>query len=178
MWHDSPDLGSEECEEACLVFPEEEEEEEDEDEDEVQLPQAVADTGMPIVQQLFYTPTSVQAAWDNHFGAFFGAKDLDKIMLDYDELSVIQKYNTKNGTLKTYEGPMQIREQMTRLFSMMTDLSTLKVSVCKVEEVPKNVFLCWECRGSGIEHAVETLLLDEGLKIRRQNIFVTSWWWW
>jgi len=38
-----------------------------------------------------YAPMTVQAAWDNHFDAF-GGQDLNKIMLDYDETSVVRIY--------------------------------------------------------------------------------------
>merc|ERR1719401_2785058 len=36
-----------------------------------------------------YFAATVQAAWDNHFAAF-GAQDLDKIMLDYTESSMVR----------------------------------------------------------------------------------------
>merc|ERR1712084_202011 len=44
-----------------------------------------------------YAPKSVQAAWDNHFAAF-GAQDVDKIMLDYDETSVARVHNNVDGS--------------------------------------------------------------------------------
>ena len=46
-----------------------------------------------------YSPGSVQAAWDNHFSAF-GEQDLDKIMLDYTEDSLLRLYDftTSNKT--------------------------------------------------------------------------------
>ena len=35
---------------------------------------------------------TVQAAWDNHFAAF-GAQDVDKIMLDYTDQSVLKAWD-------------------------------------------------------------------------------------
>jgi len=61
-----------------------------------------------------YTPKSVQEAWDNHFGAF-GAKDMDKILLDYNEESVITLFNatTKNkDVFKGVQGAKNLFEEV------------------------------------------------------------------
>ena len=36
-----------------------------------------------------YAPTTAAMAWENHFSAF-GAQDVDKIMLDYKDYSVLK----------------------------------------------------------------------------------------
>ena len=36
-----------------------------------------------------YAPTTAGMAWENHFSAF-GAQDVDKIMLDYKDYSVLK----------------------------------------------------------------------------------------
>jgi len=129
----------------------------------------VAYPGLPMG----YMPTSVQAAWDNHFEAF-GKQDLVKIMLDYDETSVARVYNFTDGSSTTFTGTAQIRQMFAGLFAELIDLSTLEAPVVQVDESPKMVFLCWKCPGSGFATATDTFLFGDDLKIKRQNIVVTK----
>mmetsp|Transcript_61451 Transcript_61451/g.168761 ORF Transcript_61451/g.168761 Transcript_61451/m.168761 type:complete len:103 (-) Transcript_61451:500-808(-) len=68
-----------------------------------------------------YKPTSVQEAWDNHFEAF-GSQNLDKIMLDYDEKSVLRCFCHSDGADDTFKGVEEIRGFFDGLFKMLTDL--------------------------------------------------------
>jgi len=120
-----------------------------------------------------YMPTSVQAAWDNHFEAF-GKQDLVNIMLDYDETSVARVYNFTDGSSTTFTGTAQILQMFTGLFAELRDLSTLDAPVVQVDESPKMVYLCWKCPGSGFATATETFLLGDDYKIKRQNIVLTK----
>merc|ERR1712146_723123 len=83
----------------------------------------------------------------NHFNAF-GAQDLDKIMLDYNEESVLKAYEQGAGELTTATGVAEIRKFFEGLFGLLTDLSTLDAPVVEVTENPKQVYLIWKCPGS------------------------------
>lgn len=115
----------------------------------------------------------VKAAWDNHFAAF-GDKDVDKILLDYTDSSIINVYDAKTEQVETYEGVEGARTLFTKLFSDLNDMSTLKAPVIEVQDAPGNmVFLVWECPSSGFEKVTDTFLFN-GNKIERQNVVVFS----
>jgi len=120
-----------------------------------------------------YFPSSVQQAWDNHFAAF-GAQDLDKIMLDYDETSVARTYDNTTGQKAEYRGTAGIRQMFTNLFADLKDLATLNAPVIDVEEDAKQVFLVWKCPGCGYKHATDTFIFGPDFKIKRQNIVITK----
>jgi len=119
-----------------------------------------------------YKATSVQMAWDNHFAAF-GAQDVDKIMLDYDEQSTAEVFDWTSGKHDSFVGLAQIREMFTALFAELSDLSTLEAPVCLASEPNLSVFLCWKCPSSGILSATDTFIFGENFKVKQQNIVVT-----
>jgi hypothetical protein len=122
-----------------------------------------------------YTATSVQAAWDNHFAAF-GGQDVDQIMLDYTEASVLWAWDhadlDSNVTVAT--GLDEIRDFFGGLFAQLDDLELLAAPVVDVTEEPAQVYLIWSCPSSDIESATDTFIFDEANKILRQNIAFTT----
>jgi len=120
-----------------------------------------------------YKPKSVQEAWDNHFAAF-GAQDVDKILLDYDDNSVARVYNNVTQETTYFKGTDKIREMFVGLFGDLSDLSTLAAPVVDVEEDAGQVFLVWKCPGVGFETATDTFIFGKDYKIKRQNIVVTK----
>lgn len=130
-------------------------------------PSMVAYPGIPAAAP--YYPLCVQAAWDNHFAAF-GAQDIDKILLDYDETSVVRVYDSSTGELTEHRGLLQVRELFAGLFRDLADLSTLKAPVTIVEEDYRQVFLVWTCPGQGVKLCSDTFLFGPDFKIKRQNI--------
>jgi ketosteroid isomerase-like protein len=120
-----------------------------------------------------YKPQSVQDAWNNHFDAF-GQQDLKKIMLDYDESSVARVFNNVGDSYQQFKGMKQIRAMFKGLFKDLSDLSTLDAPVVDVDEQGLQVFLVWECPGSGYETATDTFVFAPNFKISRQNIVVTK----
>ena len=117
-----------------------------------------------------YKPTSVQEAWDNHFEAF-GSQNLDKIMLDYDEKSVLRCFCHSDGADDTFKGVEEIRGFFDGLFKMLTDLSGLAAPVVEPTEFPnRQVYLIWSCPSSGVASAQDTFMFDGHFKISRQNI--------
>ena len=121
-----------------------------------------------------YQPASVQAAWDNHFSAF-GAQDLDKIMLDYNDASELRCYEHSEGKLSSFKGSAEIRGFFAGLFEMLADLSALAAPVVEVTSDPaKQVYLIWSCPSSGVLSAQDTFIYADDFKIKRQNIAWTK----
>jgi len=150
---------------------------------------------------------SIQPAWDNHF-AGFGAgvsstKDtvermaaLDKIMLDYDEASIVSIWdaaksdaeNCKDGDVKNckpkveHRGLHAIKSMFDGLFDGLqgcTDAGVTGGLGAKLEVVeptvstPGSVFLVWECPHAGFHKATDTFVF-EGVMIRKQNIVIET----
>ena len=69
------------------------------------------DAAGKIVTQnvVLVTKPVVQPAWDNHFAAF-GAQDLDRILLDYCDTSIIKVWDNTAKTKTTYNGLDGARE--------------------------------------------------------------------
>ena len=120
-----------------------------------------------------YFATSVQAAWDNHFEAF-GKQDLEKIMLDYDETSIVKLYNSVDGSKKDFVGVQGIREMFAKLFEDLFDLKTLEAPVVEVDESRKTVFLVWKCPGCGFATATDTFVFGPDFKIKSQHVVVAK----
>ena len=117
----------------------------------------------------------VQASWDNHFAAF-GAQDVDKVLKDYTETSVIKVYNQVTDELVEFKGLKGVKECFTGLFKDLSDLSGLAAPAIRVEEATEGkagmVFLVWRCPSSGYNHATDTFLFDAAGKIAKQNVVI------
>eukprot|EP01065_Artemidia_motanka_P025743 TRINITY_DN30708_c0_g1_i1.p2 TRINITY_DN30708_c0_g1~~TRINITY_DN30708_c0_g1_i1.p2 ORF type:complete len:370 (+),score=121.17 TRINITY_DN30708_c0_g1_i1:58-1167(+) len=125
-----------------------------------------------------YKATSVQEAWDNHFGAF-GEHDLDRILLDYNDESLIKVYTQETGELRQYKGVGQIRELFSGLFQALDRAPDIRTQMDPVvEEVDAcggfgHVFLLWEARSRGFENVTDTFVFDSNYTIIRQNVVVS-----
>ena len=117
----------------------------------------------------------VQPAWDNHFAAF-GGQDVDKVLKDYTEASVIKVYDQITGELTEFKGLKGVKDLFTGLFKDMPDLSGLAAPAIRVEEATEDkagmVFLVWRCPSSGYNHATDTFLFDKDGKIAKQNVVI------
>eukprot|EP00746_Dinoflagellata_sp_MGD_P022869 gnl/MRDRNA2_/MRDRNA2_153539_c0_seq1.p1 gnl/MRDRNA2_/MRDRNA2_153539_c0~~gnl/MRDRNA2_/MRDRNA2_153539_c0_seq1.p1 ORF type:complete len:237 (+),score=46.12 gnl/MRDRNA2_/MRDRNA2_153539_c0_seq1:84-794(+) len=130
--------------------------------------------GSPVIYA--YSPSSVTDAWKNHFDAF-GAQDIDKIALDYDETSRVTVYNNVDESKSVFKGVEEIKGMFKSLFADLSDLSTLAAPVIDVDEAPGKggqVFLVWKCPGCGYDTATDTFIFGSDLKIKFQNIVVTK----
>mmetsp|Transcript_23360 Transcript_23360/g.65135 ORF Transcript_23360/g.65135 Transcript_23360/m.65135 type:complete len:223 (-) Transcript_23360:151-819(-) len=116
---------------------------------------------------------SVQEAWDNHFEAF-RKQDLEKIMKDYTEESVVRVYSSTDMKKTEFRGTAQIREMFVGLFRDLYDLKTLDAPVIDVESTPGQVFSVWMCPGCGYETTTDTFIFDSANHIIRQNTVVTK----
>jgi len=113
-----------------------------------------------------YAPKSVQDAWDNHVLAF-GNQDVEQILLDYDETSMITSYDQTTDEKNTYDGLEEIRLFYVDLFKTLSDVSDLSPSVIDVSE--DMVFLVWRNLASGIVDGTGTFVYNSENKIYRQT---------
>jgi len=125
---------------------------------------------------LAYDPNSVADAWANHAAAF-GSEDLDKIMLDYTEHSVVELYDAATDTNTVYEGTAKIREMFSGLFKTLGMPNPFTVPVDPIIEEPTTttkfgqVFLLWEAADKGFPRVTDTFIFSQTtFKILRQNI--------
>jgi hypothetical protein len=106
----------------------------------------------------------VQASWDNHFAAF-GGQDVQRILHDYSENSVIAVDNQLTGSKTVFEGIDGLRECFVGLFASLFDLSDLAAPVVTVKEAsahePGSVFLVWSAAASGYSEATDTFIFDK-----------------
>jgi hypothetical protein len=118
-----------------------------------------------------YKPDSVSAAWTNHFDAF-GARDVDKILLDYKSDSEIKVHTIQNGEGETeyHKGKGKIRKFFKSLFVQLYECPDFAAPVVEVEDEAKQVFLVWKCPSSGIQLATDTFSFTGNFKIIVQNI--------
>merc|ERR1719446_692730 len=123
---------------------------------------------------VYYAP--VQRSWDNHFAAF-GGQDVERILLDYTEDSVITVYNQLTGDNTVYSGLDGARDCFEGLFASLYDTSDLAAPVITVKEAtshePGSVFLIWRAPASGYSEATDTFIFDDSAKIYRQNVVVS-----
>eukprot|EP00746_Dinoflagellata_sp_MGD_P036075 gnl/MRDRNA2_/MRDRNA2_186503_c0_seq1.p1 gnl/MRDRNA2_/MRDRNA2_186503_c0~~gnl/MRDRNA2_/MRDRNA2_186503_c0_seq1.p1 ORF type:complete len:374 (+),score=70.08 gnl/MRDRNA2_/MRDRNA2_186503_c0_seq1:58-1122(+) len=117
----------------------------------------------------------VHDAWQNHFSAF-GAQDVDKILKDYTESSVITVYNQADGSQNVYEGLDGVKKCFTGLFENLYDTSDLKAPIQIVQEGgdggQAEVFLIWSAKASGYTTATDTFIFDNAGKILQQHVVV------
>lgn len=137
-----------------------------------------------------YSPVSVTEAWTNHADAFMAGAaaggdparnqtDLDaavtKIMLDYDESSVVLLFEQTSGLTNefvTHTGTAEIETMFRNLFLSFTDATPPSVPQALVVDDPKQVFLIWSAAESSYNEATDTFIFDSAFKIHRQNIAI------
>lgn len=111
---------------------------------------------------------TVQEAWDRHFIAF-SEQDVEKIVLDYDDESLITIFDQTAGTKTVYEGAEGARALFTWFFTAFTngdDLDTVLADVC---EDSRTVFFVWKLPAVGFPDGTDTLLFGKNNKVRRQT---------
>lgn len=148
------------------------------------------------VQQPLYRPGSVQDAWDNHFAAF-GGKDVERILLDYDDRSEIRVYDVSNpGEVHLASDMQSIQKVFEGLFADLEDRSQLEVPLLHVSGgddefshdgrgssgkgggdiigTTGQVFLVWNSPTDSFYNCTDTFIFDRSFKIRRQNIVIKT----
>jgi len=119
----------------------------------------------------------VQAAWNNYFAAF-GTRDMDRILQDYTENSVIRMYDQTAGHQMVYAGLEGVRECFNGLFARMSNTNDLVAPVQDVHEAGNghsgNAFVIWRSPASGYAEATDTFIFDSDGKVLRQNMVVVD----
>jgi len=126
----------------------------------------------------------IYAAWDNHFAAF-GGKDVDAIMKDYTESSIVQVYDNKDMSYTEFAGLAKIEQMFVDLFAAIQagrtdpqDPATegIAVGLLEIDPTYNSVFLAW--KSNSHPQATDTFTFftdtDGKSKISRQNIVVTT----
>ena len=116
---------------------------------------------------------SVQDAWDHQFSSF-GQQDLDGILMNYNEKSIITTFDQAEDDLNIYHGIEEIRAFFEYFFESLSDLSDLEAPFFDLSEESKMVFLVWRNTRSGYLDATDTVIFSMDYKIDRQNVVFRS----
>ena len=131
----------------------------------------------PPAMQAEYKPISVEAAWNNHIVGFV-EQNVNLVVQDYTEESVVTLFDHTEGTLLTAKGLSQIKQMYMNFFQMLFDISEMEAPIMKIAEGTStydgSVFQVWKCPSSGITSAAETYVFSSDNKISRQNIAYTT----
>ena len=106
-----------------------------------------------------HSASNAHEAWNIHLAAS-GAQDLDKIMPDYEESSLVQAHNTVPMETSQFKGLVEIRTMFAALFGDLKDLITLSAPGINVDAHEKEIFL--ECPGCGCDTASDTFIFSRG----------------
>merc|ERR1711920_523202 len=111
--------------------------------------------------------------WDNHFDSF-GKQNLDAIMADYTEDSVVRVYDWSEESdpaqaYKVHTGLTAIRDLFEGLFDVINK-DTVGAPVVAEEYDLNSVFLVWT--SNAWERATDTFLFNNDGKIVQQNVVV------
>merc|ERR1712151_143892 len=106
---------------------------------------------------------------DNHVNGFIG-KDVEKILLDYTEDSVLKFYDEKVGEVVESKGLAKIGEFFSNLFEL--DFSSFGVRMLDVDAEKKVVFLSWKNPGVNISSGIDTFAFDDNFKVVVQTVYL------
>eukprot|EP00562_Extubocellulus_spinifer_P010649 CAMPEP_0178499064 /NCGR_PEP_ID=MMETSP0696-20121128/15619_1 /TAXON_ID=265572 /ORGANISM="Extubocellulus spinifer, Strain CCMP396" /LENGTH=326 /DNA_ID=CAMNT_0020127725 /DNA_START=96 /DNA_END=1076 /DNA_ORIENTATION=+ len=118
-------------------------------------------------RNLEYAPTSSLEVWKNHLDGV-SERDVDKIMLDYDNTSVIRVFDFANPTNppSTFTGPDEIRGLMEGFLPNL-DGGCFELPVEQQE--PDMTLIVWEVPCNGFPWVTDTLIYRDN-KIRLHDI--------
>ena len=117
---------------------------------------------------------ATQASWDNHAAAFV-ASDVEKILLDYTEDSVITVTDFTTNVNAVFTGLDGVRDCFTALFAYLAATEGAFPSSLEVPELTVEagqVFLIWRAVAAGVVHATDTFITDENGKFITQTVTV------
>jgi hypothetical protein len=112
----------------------------------------------------------IRAGWANHFSAF-GEQNLTKILLDYNDQSVVRVYSNAQRSETVYTGLQDIAGLFTGLFSSLGS-APVEVPVVEVDPAGDQVFLVWKAPSAGFVDVTDTFIFDADGLIVRQNIVI------
>ena len=105
---------------------------------------------------------NIYQVWANHIDAF-GKKDIDNIMKNYNDNSIIYIWDHRHETYCTrvYNGYNEIRDMFLNIFLILKNLDTLKVNLVEIVEERNIIFFEWMCKGCGINKVNDIFIFDD-----------------
>jgi len=111
-----------------------------------------------------------------HHNEAFGALDVNKILLDFTNSSVLKIFNEADGSLETWTGLAELHTGFTGLLSKFTDMSDVTVPVSIIEENtpqgPGMAYTAGSNKASGFEFFHDVFVADVDGKLFRQDAFI------
>ena len=118
-----------------------------------------------------YRPRRAEHVFKNHFDAF-GEQDIEKMMLDYTEESVLSSWNWETGELTQYKGRGEIEAMFIGFWDSMAKggWGKMEAPVTQTADEPQRVgFLVWSAPENGVPMATDTFVYDAEYKIITQT---------
>jgi len=126
----------------------------------------------PVASEFPTGSGPVHSAFNNMLTSIF-VQNVEQLLAEYTEESVITVYNHVNGEKVVFEGLSGIRGCFENLFANLHDRSDMVVPIMHVEEGSHaQVLLIWRVPASGYGNAAETIIFSPEGKILRQNVVV------
>lgn len=118
-------------------------------------------------RNLEYAPTNSLEVWKNHNDGVV-ERDVDKLMLDYDDNSVVRVFDFANPTNppSTFTGPDEIKAL---LEGFLPNLDEGCFEVPVVQQEPDMTLIAWEVPCNGFPWATDTFIYRDN-KIRLHDI--------
>jgi len=111
-----------------------------------------------------------------HHNEAFAALDVDKILLDFTEDSILRIFNQADGSFKSFKGLAELRVGFTGLLKKFTNMSDVTVPVSIIEEsshqAPGGGFTAGSNKASGFRFFSDVFVADANGKLFRQNAFI------
>jgi ketosteroid isomerase-like protein len=118
---------------------------------------------------------SVHDAWENHYSGI-GERDIEKIMQDYREDSVVERYEYSDGSLRTAKGLQEIRSFFEDVFEEQRNMTAQSAPVIEVTEGPaRQTYLIWTFSASNTYNSgTDSFLFTPDNSILRQQVVSTK----
>jgi len=110
-----------------------------------------------------------QHAWDVHLSSWRSQK-IEDILTDYTEDSIMRVFSGCRGTPLEFKGLKGIRNAFERILAALEGVTDLEDTMEDVDETVQVVDWIWRAPSRGYIQAHETVIFDENLKIKRQNV--------
>jgi len=116
-----------------------------------------------------YKPKCAQDVFDNHFDAF-GEQNIDKIMLDYTEDSILTGFDWSSGDAFEKRGVADIRAMFSGFWDAVGKWKVMEAPHKQCTDTPfKTGFLLWAAPQNGCPQCTDTFVYDDDFKIIRQT---------
>ena len=115
-------------------------------------------TEAPPAEKATEAPPVVPEFSFKEFFNSFGRQNIDALMKYYTSSSIVTVHLLNSGSLHQHEGLVNIRAFIEGRFQYLKDLSELTAPLVHVEK--DAVLACWRCPSSGVDLAVESLVLS------------------